>query len=293
MQVMANVEPGDLAARIAAVIKDAGAPAVAEAALAHLSEDHKTELLTKTVAASPARARTPTFWQLPPSGPGGARPGQVCKPENSKQDTYGGVADRERGGVKQSAPAHVRQVPITSDNSMAIDDDSMAVDAKSAPICAKNALASSWTSIVDRLDRTQPPRGTPPHRWRGFVGDCYAFLRSGWAAKAADRRWTDLDLFTFPGQWDSSVGLLWVISSGTLVELHGDWAEIEAAGSGSRRIFDRPSILSERRSLADTVDARSYDAVEFPELFFGASGGTTARSDLKGLAPSAVSRTRR
>ena len=130
MQVMANVEPGDLAARIAAVIKDAGAPAVAEAALAHLSEDHKTELLTKTVAASPARARTPTFWQLPPSGPGGARR------ENSRQDSYGGEADREqaavdrenaaiddeRGGVKQSASAHVRQVPITSDNSMAIDD---------------------------------------------------------------------------------------------------------------------------------------------------------------------------
>ena len=122
-----------------------------------MAKDQKTELLNKAIAASP-------------------------KPENSKPDTYGGVADRERGGAKQSAPAHVRQVPITSDNIMAIDDGSMAVDAKSAPICAKNALASSWTSIMDRLDRTQPPRGTPPHRWRGFVGDCYAFLRSGWAA---------------------------------------------------------------------------------------------------------------
>jgi hypothetical protein len=258
---MANAEPGDLAARIAAVIKDAGAPAVAKAALAHLSDDQKTELLNKTDAASPAQARTPAFWQLPPSGPGGARPGQVCKPENSKQDTYGGVAAREHAavdrehagiddepaGVKQSAPAHVRQVPITSDNSMAIDDDSMAVDGKSAPICAKNTLASSWTGIVDRFDRTQRPPGIPPHRWRGFVGDCYAFLRSGWAAKAADRGWTAPDLFTFPRQWDSSVGLLWVINSGTLVELHGDWAEIKAAGSSRPRIFDRPSINTSKR----------------------------------------------
>jgi hypothetical protein len=37
------------------------------------------------------------------------------------------------------------------------------------------------------------------------VGDCYAFLRSGWAAKAADRGWTAPDLFAFPGQWDSVV----------------------------------------------------------------------------------------
>ena len=84
MQVTASTEPGDLAARIAAVITEAGAPAVAEAALARLSADQKTELLNKAIAASP-------------------------KPENSKPDTYGGVADRERGGAKQSAPAQVKQ----------------------------------------------------------------------------------------------------------------------------------------------------------------------------------------
>jgi hypothetical protein len=60
MQVMADAEPEDVAARIGAVITEAGAPAVAEAALARLSDDQKTELLNKTVAASPAQVRTPT-----------------------------------------------------------------------------------------------------------------------------------------------------------------------------------------------------------------------------------------
>jgi hypothetical protein len=60
MQVMANAAPEDLAARIAADITEAGVPAVAEAALARLSDEQKTELLKKTVAASPAQVRTPT-----------------------------------------------------------------------------------------------------------------------------------------------------------------------------------------------------------------------------------------
>jgi hypothetical protein len=130
-------------------------------------------------------------------------------------------------------------VPITDDN-IKVTDESIETTDNTSP------AVSSWPRIVNRLARMHPPRGTPPHRWRGFVDDCHAFLRSGWAAKAGDRGWTAPDLFAFPSQWDS-VGLLWIMNSGTLVELRRDWAEIEAAGSGRRRIFNRPSINASHR----------------------------------------------
>jgi hypothetical protein len=34
-------------------------------------------------------------------------------------------------------------------------------------------------------------------------------------------------------------GLLWAINGGRLVELHRDWAVVELAENGSRRVFER------------------------------------------------------
>jgi hypothetical protein len=36
-----------------------------------------------------------------------------------------------------------------------------------------------------------------------------------------------------------SAGLLWAINGGRLVELHRDWAVVELAENGSRRVFER------------------------------------------------------
>jgi hypothetical protein len=36
-----------------------------------------------------------------------------------------------------------------------------------------------------------------------------------------------------------TVGLFWAINGGRLVELHREWAVVELAENGSRRIFDR------------------------------------------------------
>jgi hypothetical protein len=254
MQVMASTEPGDPVARIAAIITEAGAPAVAEAALARLSADQKTELLNKTVAASPAQART-TFWQLPPSGPGGARPGHVFKPENSKQDIYGGVADREhagvddeRGGVKQSAPPRVRQPPMKESKSVketkpVVDDmvdetddidytDEKIDYATESTTNAGSPVVSSLAMIVDRLRKRPTPAGVPPHCWRQFLTDSYRFLRSPKAVQATERGWSPRDLFAWP------TGLLAAVDGGKVVEVHRDWAEIETA-SGRRRVVNR------------------------------------------------------
>jgi hypothetical protein len=37
-------------------------------------------------------------------------------------------------------------------------------------------------------------------------------------------------------------GLLWAINGGRLVELHRDWAVIELAANGSRRVFERRRV---------------------------------------------------
>jgi hypothetical protein len=37
-------------------------------------------------------------------------------------------------------------------------------------------------------------------------------------------------------------GLLWAINGGRLAELHRDWAVIELAANGSRRVFERRRV---------------------------------------------------
>jgi hypothetical protein len=88
------------------------------------------------------------------------------------------------------------------------------------------ASSCSW----DRA-RHSPTRGTYPSEWnfynsRGLFG-C--------------RRARPLD---HPG----GAGLLWAINGGRLVELHRDWAVIELAANGSRRVFERRRVDAARRA---------------------------------------------
>jgi hypothetical protein len=83
--------------------------------------------------------------------------------------------------------------------------------------------------------------GVPQHRWRQFVDDCYNFLSSKQAERAAQLGWDAWALFGCrrdrPG--DAGAGLLWAVNGGRVVEIHRDWAGIELAGNGSQRVFDR------------------------------------------------------
>jgi hypothetical protein len=108
-------------------------------------------------------------------------------------------------------------------------------------------IPSSWIEGVARLSYRCPPPDIPPHRWRQFVADCTKFLASsGWVERAAALGWDAVALFGCcrhrPLDRPGTVGLLWAINGGRLVELHRDWAVFELAENGSRRIFERRRV---------------------------------------------------
>ncbi len=102
-----------------------------------------------------------------------------------------------------------------------------------------------WMEGVAALDHRRHPSDVPSHRWRQFLADCKNFLTAdeNWAERAASFGWDGLALFgcrrNRPLDHLGSAGLLWVINGGRFIELHRDWAVIELAMNGSRRVFDR------------------------------------------------------
>jgi hypothetical protein len=116
-------------------------------------------------------------------------------------------------------------------------------------------IPSGWIEGVARLSHRCPPTDIPPHRWRQFLNDCTKFLASPgeWAERAAALGWDAVALFGCcrhrPLDRPGSAGLLWVINGGRLVELHRDWAVVELAENGSRRIFERRRLDAENVRL--------------------------------------------
>jgi hypothetical protein len=110
----------------------------------------------------------------------------------------------------------------------------------------KRRVPSEWVEGVGRLEYRSPPHDVPMHRWRLFLGDCNSFLKENWAGRAAELGWNALSLFgcspNRPLVHRDTVGLLWFVSGGRLVELHRDWAVVELAENGSRRVFDRRRV---------------------------------------------------
>jgi Type I restriction modification DNA specificity domain len=109
-------------------------------------------------------------------------------------------------------------------------------------------IPSSWIDGVARLDHHRPLTDIPPHRWRQFLSDCNNFLigDENWAGRAAELGWNTATLFgcrrARPLDHPGGAGLLWAIQGGRLVELHRDWAVIELAANGSRRVFERRRV---------------------------------------------------
>jgi hypothetical protein len=83
-------------------------------------------------------------------------------------------------------------------------------------------IPSSWIDGVARLEHHRPLADIPPHRWRQFLSDCNKFLTGdeNWAGRAAELGW----------------------NGGRIVEIHRDWAVIELAANGSRRVFERRRV---------------------------------------------------
>jgi hypothetical protein len=109
-------------------------------------------------------------------------------------------------------------------------------------------IPSSWIDGVARLNRRRSFIDVPPPRWRQFLDDCNNFLTSDqkWAERAAELGWNAIALFgcspNRPLSYLGSAGLMWVINGGRLVELHRDWAVIELAENGSRRVIERRRV---------------------------------------------------
>jgi hypothetical protein len=116
-------------------------------------------------------------------------------------------------------------------------------------------IPSSWIDGVARLDCLRPFTDIPPHRWRQFLSDCNNFLNSAenWAERAAKLGWDAVALFgcgrNRPLMHSGGAGLLWSINGGRLVELHRDWAVIELAANGSRRVFEQRRIDAAKVTL--------------------------------------------
>jgi hypothetical protein len=120
------------------------------------------------------------------------------------------------------------------------------VEARPEPAPARR-IPVDWLEGIACLDDGKPPSDVPRHRWRQFVEDCREFLSSPeWAWKADRLGWDAMALFGCapkrPLDYSGSAGLLWAINGGRLVELHRDWAVIELAANGSRRVFERRRV---------------------------------------------------
>jgi hypothetical protein len=125
-------------------------------------------------------------------------------------------------------------------------------DSEAAP-----RIPSGWVEGVGHLSQRRPPPDVPPHRWRQFVADCTKFLASpgAWAERAAALGWDAMTLFGCcrhrPLDRPGGAGLLWAINGGRLVELHRDWAVVELAENGSRRVFERRRLDVESQAALD------------------------------------------
>jgi len=111
-----------------------------------------------------------------------------------------------------------------------------------------------WVEGVARLEQNRPLADIPRHRWRQFVEDCFAFLRSEELAERAARLgWDAVALFgcrhNYPLAYLGNAGLLWQVDGGRVVEVHRGWAVIERPVSRSQRIFSRRDVDPQKIAL--------------------------------------------
>ena len=118
-------------------------------------------------------------------------------------------------------------------------------DERGAIIEHDGGAPKAWAEALVRLNPHKPPADVPPRRWGSFVDDCARFLDGGWAELAAAIGWGPLDLFGCdrerPFARIDRMGLLWLISGGTLIDLKRDHAIIETPNC-SRQTFRRHPV---------------------------------------------------
>jgi hypothetical protein len=152
--------------------------------------------------------------------------------------------DTEPSSARLATPLPIGDTYVEDQNGVVLIDDPEEPPADSRA----HHIPSSWIDGVARLNCHRSFIDVPPLRWRQFLDDCNNFLNSdkNWAERAAELGWTAIALFgcspNRPLSYLGSAGLMWVINGGRLVELHRDWAVIEIAENGSRRVIERRRV---------------------------------------------------
>ncbi len=111
-----------------------------------------------------------------------------------------------------------------------------------------SAVPADWIAGVASLDADRPPSAIRPEHWSAFVRAAKSFL-DGWATKAAELGWTDLDLFGADSihpeiGWLNS-GLLWSLPNHSIIDLRAE-RTILRTPNGSPQTFYRTPHLRAR-----------------------------------------------
>jgi hypothetical protein len=114
-------------------------------------------------------------------------------------------------------------------------------DVRSLP----STVPADWIAGVATLDAGSPPATVRPEHWSAFVGTAKSFLDS-WATKAADRGWTDLDVFGADSGhpeivWLNS-GLLWSSPNHSILDLRADRAILRTPNGSSQTFYRTPHL---------------------------------------------------
>lgn len=146
---------------------------------------------------------------------------------------------------KLSPSEHFEQIeqrseaPTTQDDTWADANEEWA-----AIIEYDGGVPRAWAEGFARLDPNKPPADVPPHRWLRFIDDCGRFLDAGWAERAALLGWGPLDLFGCdrerPFARIDHLGLLWLRSGGSILELHRDRAILKTESGAVQTFYRRP-----------------------------------------------------
>jgi hypothetical protein len=141
------------------------------------------------------------------------------------------------------ANPRVNPVPAQSDAPSATWTD--AAEERAAIAEYDGGAPRAWAEGFARLDPNKPPSDVPPQRWLRFLEDCRRFLGGGWASRAAELCWGQLDLFGCdrerPFARVDRAGLLWLLNGRKLVAFTADTATIETL-SGAHQTYRRGSI---------------------------------------------------
>jgi hypothetical protein len=109
-----------------------------------------------------------------------------------------------------------------------------------------SAVPADWIAGVAILDIERPPAAVRPEHWSAFVRAAKSFL-DGWATKAFDLGWTDLDLFGADASrpeiaWLNS-GLLWSSPSHGILDLRDDRVILRTLNGSSQTPHPRARAL--------------------------------------------------